>query len=151
MLVKEKPVSGPVQSLSSSQPVAVLIVDRHGGVSELIRYNIETDSTRVFEAATGIDGIRVLAENPIDLMLLDPSLPDVDIRAFLHHSRTVRPGHRPRVIFMSDDPPDRYLVRQFDVDGYVPKPFDIRDLMDRIDRVTRPGLMAMVPEGMAGN
>jgi DNA-binding response OmpR family regulator len=146
MLTREKAAG---QS-SVTRPVAVLIVDRHGGVSELIRYNIETAATQVYEAATGIDGIRLLAENTIDLLLLDPSLPDVDVRAFLHHCRTSRPGHAPSVIFMSDDPPDPYLVRQFDVAGYVPKPFDVRDLVERIDRVTRPGL-ASAALGPAAN
>jgi DNA-binding response OmpR family regulator len=35
---------------------------------------------------------------------------------------------------------NRHLVRQHDVDGYVPKPFHIRDLMDRIGQVTRPDM-----------
>lgn len=138
MLIRKKSAGPPARP--GTRPIAVLIVDRHGGVSRLIRYNIETAATRVFEAATGIDGIRVLTENRIDLLLLDPSLPDVDVRAFLHHCRTARPGHLPRIIFMSDDPPEPWLVRQFAVDGYVRKPFDIRDLMERIDRIFKPGL-----------
>ena len=118
--------------------MSILIVDRHRGVSELIRHNIETPGTRVFEAATGIDGIRLLGEHAIDLLLLDPALPDVDIRAFLHHCRNLHANRGLRVILMSDDPPDKFMMRQFSVDGCVLKPFDIRDLMERIERVFKP-------------
>lgn len=138
MATREKPVRLQFRA-GYPRRVSILIVDGHRGVSELIRRNIETSGIRVFEAATGIDGIRLLGEHTIDLLLLDPSLPDVDVQVFLNRCRHLYPGEGlPRIIFMSDEPPDRLLMRRFNIETCVPKPFDMRDLMERIERVFKP-------------
>ncbi len=113
---------------------SVLVVDDDRAISKLIKFNLEDESTRVIDVATGSDGIRVLHEAKIDLLLLDLGLPDIDGRAVLSELRETYLLRSLPVIVVSADPPDRRLMEKFSLDDYIQKPFDIRDLLLKVKK-----------------
>ncbi len=114
---------------------SVLVIDDEQAISKLIRFNLEDESTQVIDAATGYDGIRILHEANIDLLLLDLGLPDIDGRTVLSKLRATDLLRNLPVVVISADPPDRRLIEQFRLDDYIQKPFDMRDFLARVKRI----------------
>ena len=121
--------------LQTTNQRSVLVVEDDQAISKLIRNNLEDRYTRVFEAATGLECIRILGQDKVDLILLDVGLPDFSgwgILSLLRLTATMR--HIP-IILVSAEPPDRALVERLQPDDYIQKPFDIRNLLARMKKV----------------
>ena len=119
---------------------SVLVVDDDRATSRLIRRNLEDEGTQVVEAATGLDGIRIiLREARVDLILLDLRLPDFNGWAILSLLRLTESLRHIPVIVVSVEPPDTALIEKFRPDDYIQKPFDIRDLLARVRKVIGSG------------
>ncbi len=118
---------------------SVLVVDDDRATSRLIRRNLEDEGTQVVEAATGLDGIRILREARVDLIVLDIRLPDFSGWAILSLLRLTESLRHIPVIVVSVEPPDTALIEQFKPDDYIQKPFDIRDLLARVRKVIGSG------------
>ena len=118
---------------------SVLVVDDDREITSLIRHNLEDKGTQVVEAATGLDGMRILREIRVDLRLLDLRLPDFNGWAILSLLRLTESLRHIPVIVVSVEPPDTALIEQFRPDDYIQKPFDIRDLLARVRKVIGSG------------
>ncbi len=115
--------------------LSVLVVDDDRAISKLIRHNLEDKATQVVEAATGLDCIRIVHEARVDLILLDLKLPDFNGWGILSLLRLTEPLRHIPVIVVSVEPPNAALIEQFRPDGYIQKPFDIRELLLRVRKV----------------
>ncbi|QQP92246.1 response regulator transcription factor [Skermanella sp. TT6] len=91
---------------------------------------------RVSLAATGAAMERVLAAEPVDLILLDLRLPDGDGLALV---RQLRADSQLPVIILSGkvEAVDRIVGLELGADDYLTKPFDPRELLARIKAVLR--------------
>ncbi len=118
---------------------SVLVVDDDREITSLIRRNLEDKGTRVVEAATGLDCMRILREARVDLIVLDIRLPDFNGWAILSLLRLTESLRHIPVIVVSVEPPDTALIEQFRPDDYIQKPFDIRDLLARVRKVIASG------------
>ncbi|MBM2824553.1 MAG: DNA-binding response regulator [Dehalococcoidales bacterium] len=116
-------------------PRSVLVVEDDRAISRLLRSNLETKDTHVFEAATGLDCVRILQETNIDLVLLDLRLPDFNGWGILSLLRLTEPLSDMPVIIVSVEPPDRGLMEKLHPDDYIQKPFDMSNLLARVRRV----------------
>ncbi len=114
---------------------SVLIVDDDREIGRLLKHNLEDKNTKVVEATTGLDGIRVLGEGKVDLVLLDIRLPDFNGWGILGLLRLTEPLHSIPVIVVTVEPPDTDLIERFKPDDYIQKPFDVRDLLARVKKV----------------
>ncbi len=117
----------------------VLVVDDDRAVSRLIKYNLENKDIQVVEAATGLDGIQILSQMRVDLVLLDLKLPDFNGWGILSLIRLTESLNRLPVIMTSIEPPRTALIAQLQPDEYVQKPFDVRDLLVRVNRIINSG------------
>ncbi len=113
----------------------VLVVDDDRAISKVIRRNLEDEDTEVFEAATGFDCIRIVHEVRVDLILLDLKLPDFNGWGILSLLRLTEPLRHIPIIVVSVEPPNKALMEQFQLDDYIQKPFDMRDLLVRVRKV----------------
>ena len=115
--------------------LSVLVVDDDRAISKVIRRNLEDEDTEVFEAATGFDCIRIVHEVRVDLILLDLKLPDFNGWGILSLLRLTEPLRHIPIIVVSVEPPNKALMEQFQLDDYIQKPFDMRDLLVRVRKV----------------
>nr|WP_122012136.1 response regulator transcription factor [Maliibacterium massiliense] len=115
--------------------VQILIVEDEQAISELIRMNL----TRCgYSCTCALDGIRaadLLAENRYDLVLLDVMLPGVDGYELMEY---IRPMDMP-VIFITakGSVADRVHGLQLGADDYLVKPFEVVELLARVEAVLR--------------
>ena len=82
------------------------------------------------------DGTAALAAEPVDLVLLDLGLPDLDGTEVCRRLRAT--GDVPIIIVSArDDEVDRVVGLELGADDYVVKPFGLRELIARIRAVLR--------------
>ncbi len=117
----------------------VLVVDDDPGISRLLRYNLEDQDTRVIAAINGLEGIRLLTEEKIDLLILDIRLPDFSGWGILSLLRISETYHRLPVIMISVEPFETELITTYRPDAYLQKPFDVRQLLTMVEKVASVG------------
>lgn len=121
--------------LRSTKQRSILVVDDDRELSGLIRRNLEDKITQVFEATTGLEGMRMLREEKVDLILLDLSLPDFNGWGILSLLKLTEPLRQIPVIVVSVEPADTALIEKLRPEDYIQKPFDMRDLLMRVKKV----------------
>ena len=96
----------------SDQPLSILIVDDEGPARERLRDLLgdlgATQPTRIVGmAANGIEALRLIEQQPVDLMLVDIRMPGMDgIELAQHAARLPDP---PRIVFVTAF--DQYVAR----------------------------------------
>jgi two-component system KDP operon response regulator KdpE len=117
------------------EPVTVLAVDDDWMVTRLIKYNLENRDIRVIAVETGLDCLKMVCQEYVDLVLLDLGLPDFNGWGILSLLRLTQFLRNIPVIIISVRPPDQSLMRQFAPDDYIQKPFDVRDLVEKVRKL----------------
>lgn len=112
----------------------LLVVDDDPDICDLLRDRLESDGFQVETAADGESALRLLAGTPVDGLLLDIALPEMDGFDVL---RRVRPNHPalPVVMMTAVEALDRAMAAvEAGAQGYLLKPFDAARLRQIIDR-----------------
>jgi DNA-binding response OmpR family regulator len=114
----------------------VLVVDDEPAIGDLIRNYLARHGMRVSVAPDGAAMRRVMAEDPVDLVLLDLGLPGEDGLTLTRH---IRAHSNVGVIIVtgSGESVDRIVSLELGADDFVSKPFDLRELLARIRSVLR--------------
>jgi two-component system KDP operon response regulator KdpE len=120
---------------SKTAPVA-LIIDDEPQIRRLLRVTLEAHGYRVFDAATGQDGIVQAAQRQPDVVLLDLGLPDLPGVEVL---KRLREWSRVPVIILSvrDSEDDKVAALDGGADDYVTKPFNSGELLARLRTTLR--------------
>lgn len=120
---------------SAEASFTVLVCDDDWAIARLIKYNLENKDIRVIPVQSGMDCLKMLQQGGVDLVLLDVGLPDFDgwgILSLLRLSHFLRDIP---VIMISVRPPDQNLLRQFGPTDYIQKPFDVKEVVQRVRNV----------------
>jgi len=116
--------SAPHQSI-------VLIIDDEVQIRRLLRVNLEANGYRVFEAASGQDGLVQAAQCRPEAIILDLGLPDMDGVAVL---KRLREWSQAPVLVLSvrDSEDDKVLALDNGADDFINKPFSSAELLARL-------------------
>jgi two-component system OmpR family response regulator len=121
----------------------ILVVDDHREIRDLVSRALVKEGFRVSVAADGRAMRQVLADNRLDLILLDLMLPGED---GLSLCRSLRAQSNIPIIMLTakGDELDRVIGLEMGADDYLPEPFGSRELSARIRAVLRrsPGSTA---------
>ena len=111
----------------------------------------QQDITVAGEAANGMDTLKIINEKPIDVLLLDMIMPNLDGFGVLGQLQRIAPEKRPRVIAVTALGRDDFIRRAVDlgVMYYMIKPVELPVLLERVRDVMRqlpaqPGDVRMV-------
>ncbi|HLU12105.1 MAG TPA: response regulator transcription factor [Oceanobacillus sp.] len=121
----------------------IFIVDDEHTLRDVVRRYLELDGFQVVEAETGLQALDTLREHPVDLMLLDIMLPEMDgfsLTRTLRNSPEFQGRYADLPIIMltsRGDEVDRIMGFELGVDDYVVKPFSPRELVARVKAVLR--------------
>ena len=109
----------------------ILVVDDDHDILTIIKDNLELDGYEVFTATLGKDAISIFEKEPIDLIVLDLMLPDMD---GIQVCRAVRANSHVPIIMLTakDGLSDKVLGLESGADDYIVKPFDYLELAARI-------------------
>jgi DNA-binding response OmpR family regulator len=136
--------------MSGKASYRLLIIDDDVALNELLREYLERFGHRLAAATTATDGIRLLRRDRPDLLILDVMLPDADGMEVCREIR--RESDIPIVMLTArGDVPDRVLGLEFGADDYVPKPFEPRELVARIETLMRRSRQPVTTRMMSGD
>jgi two-component system KDP operon response regulator KdpE len=115
-----------------SEPnVTVVLIDDDKSIRRLVHSALQADGMAVIEAATGVQGLELVATKRPDLVIVDLSLPDVDGMDVI---RDLRDGSAVPIIVLSARSREEDIVAALDAgaDDYVTQPFGVSELIARI-------------------
>lgn len=120
---------------------AILVIDDEVQIRRLLEITLESNSFNVESAETAKDGLRIAANHPPDLVILDLGLPDEDGHSVL---KKLREWYTKPVIILSVQSSEEDIVKALDngANDYLVKPFRTGELLARI----RSALRGMVSE-----
>jgi two-component system KDP operon response regulator KdpE len=109
----------------------VLLIDDEPQMRRLLRVSLEAAHYRVFDAATGNDGLVEAASRRPDIILLDLGLPDTSGLAVL---KRLREWTKVPIIILSvrEREEDKVAALDQGADDYVTKPFGTSELLARL-------------------
>lgn len=112
----------------------ILLVDDDPKIRDIIKEYMAIGDFTLLEASDGLEALKKVEENQIDLIVLDVMMPKLDGWQTL---REIRKSHRIPVIMLSarGEEYDKLLGFEMGVDDYVVKPFSPRELLARIKAV----------------
>ena len=109
----------------------VLVVDDEPDLSWVMRFNLEVEGFRTYSAADGKAALHLIDQHQPEVMILDVMMPVMDGWSVLEElGKGDRP--RPRVVVVSarTSPEDRARAARLGVDAFIPKPFELEDLIE---------------------
>jgi two-component system response regulator RegX3 len=115
----------------------VLIVEDDDSIAEPLSKGLERQGFSVRRESTGLGAIDALAsDGHVDVILLDLGLPDIDGYEVCRRVRTT--ATTPIIVLTArGDEIDRVLGLELGADDYMVKPFGFRELVARMNAVTR--------------
>jgi two-component system, OmpR family, KDP operon response regulator KdpE len=126
----------------ASNAANVLVVDDEVPIRRFLHASLTGAGYQVREAQTGEQGVRMAAEQPPDLVILDLGLPDLDGLEVL--SRLREWLHAPIVILSArDQEVPKVAALDAGADDYLTKPFGTAELLARIRALLRRRSEAM--------
>ena len=112
----------------------ILIVEDEASQLELLAYNLGVEGYQVFKAETGEEGLLVLEEQEIDLILLDWMLPRISGLEMCRQVKQKKSTKNIPIIMLTARGEEDDKIRGLDIgaDDYLVKPYSIRELMARV-------------------
>lgn len=124
---------------ASDKKLTILVVEDHGSLCEMLSLYFMRYGYHVRTANDGVSALDLLASEEIHLVLLDLMLPRMDGFTVLRQMRERLSDKLPYVIVVSAGAStrDRTLVLELGANEYMPKPFHLMRLLERIQSVER--------------
>jgi two-component system KDP operon response regulator KdpE len=114
----------------------VVVIDDEVQFRRVLRISLEANGYKVYEAATGHQGLAEVASRHPDLVLLDLGLPDMDGMDVLVRLREW--SHAPiLVLSVRKSEGDKVAALRGGADDYVTKPFSTAELLARLQVALR--------------
>ncbi len=131
----------------SAEKPHILIVEDDFDLLDMMQAYFRVQGYEVRTASWGHDGLKISAEESLDLILLDIRLPDIDGYEVCRQLRTQRRTQDTPIIFLTEkrDRIDKLQGLELGVVDYITKPFDIQELRLRVrNTLTRAAQMTVV-------
>ena len=114
----------------------ILVVDDEKEIADLLEIYLISDGFQVLKAYSAKEGLRILEEKKIDLVLLDVMMPDMDGFQVL---QKIREKNNVPVLMLTakSDEEDKVSGLRLGADDYLTKPFGINELMARVNSLIR--------------
>ena len=124
----------------------ILIVDDEAMIRDVLRKYVEFEGNEAFEAGDGMQAVALCKENDYDLILMDVMMPKLDGFSAV---KEIKKSKDIPVIMLSarGEEYDKLFAFELGVDDYVTKPFSPKEVMARINAVTKRHAQAKEQSG----
>lgn len=115
----------------------ILVAEDEPVLGEMLVDNLQLESYHAELVRSGTDALARMEKGGIDLLLLDVMLPGCDGFTVLHRLR--QRGDTTPVLILSARSADQDRIRglELEADDYLTKPFNLRELLLRVDALLR--------------
>lgn len=109
----------------------VLVIDDDASIRRVVAYALSDEGYHVDEASDGREALELIARRHPDVILLDMQMPGLDGWAFVKLYRRRYKSCAPIIVLTAAQDAAKRSA-EVNADGYVPKPFDLDTLIERV-------------------
>ncbi len=115
---------------------SLLLIEDDERLAQMVVDYLEGAGFKVLHAATGRDGLTAVQREPVEGIILDLMLPDMD---GLDVCRAIRAQAQTPILMLTarGEAMDRIIGLELGADDYLPKPFEPRELLARLKAILR--------------
>jgi two-component system, OmpR family, alkaline phosphatase synthesis response regulator PhoP len=115
----------------------ILLVEDEENIKDVIKLNLEMEDYEVVATDNGKDALKYAKEQHFDLLVLDVMLPEIDGYQICEQVRLT--NREVPIIFLTakDAAQDRVMGLKKGADDYLTKPFNLEELLLRVDNLIR--------------
>ena len=123
--------------MSVPKQKTVLVADDQPHIAEVVRLSLERAGCRVKTASSGLETLRQALAEPIDLLIIDVTMPDMDGFETLRLLKQIPDNASVPVIILtgSGDAKVRREAEQLGVAAFLTKPFSPTELERRVQKI----------------
>jgi DNA-binding NtrC family response regulator len=121
----------------------ILIVEDEESMREALREWLAEGGYKVETAKDGEEGLRIISDHDVALVLLDLRLPGKDGISVLKEAKTIRPQLKVIIITAYPSPQTKVAAQKEGAVDYLTKPFDLNDL----EKIIRGTLLPAAANG----
>ncbi len=114
----------------------VLVIDDERDIRQVLVYVLEDEGYQVDEAPDGEAALELIERQHPDVIILDMKMPGMDGWEFVRRYRE-RYDHQAPIIVLTAAQDAARRGADVSADGYVPKPFDLDVLTERVSAIVR--------------
>jgi two-component system, OmpR family, alkaline phosphatase synthesis response regulator PhoP len=121
--------------MSDPNKKSILLVEDEENLHDALRLNLELENYLVTSAYNGTEALKAIKEEYFDLVIMDVMLPGID---GVNVTETVRvQNNRVPILMLSakNTSADRVLGLKKGADDYLAKPFNLEELLLRVDKL----------------
>lgn len=120
-----------------SRKTRILVVDDEPNIVQTLKDRLEMNEYSVETASNGDEGLRIAREKKPDMILLDVIMPIMDGHEMLEKLRQNDWGQDISVIMLTarSQAQDIARARACNIDDYIIKPFDLSELLEKIENI----------------
>ena len=113
--------------------LAVLVVEDSEDLAELAQLILTSKGHRVFKSRSGEAALEQLGREPIDVLLLDLTLPDIDPQEFMQRLKADGKGQNVSVVLVSGRADIDEWAQRFGGIPCLRKPYDFNSLIETVE------------------
>jgi two-component system alkaline phosphatase synthesis response regulator PhoP len=126
----------------------ILVVEDEENLHEALKLNLEIEGYEVVSAFTGNEALQKISNEYFDLIIMDIMLPEVD---GISITETIRVNNNEVPVLMlsaKNSSADRVLGLKKGADDYLTKPFNLEELLLRVDKLIDKSKKMQVKESI---
>src|SRR6187549_478047 len=117
-----------------SQP-SILLVEDEENLHEALRLNLELEGYQVTSAYDGVAAMKAVQNEYFDLIILDVMIPEIDGFNVTQNIRLTNTEVPILILSAKDSSADRVLGLKKGADDYLTKPFNLEELLLRVQKL----------------
>lgn len=125
----------------------ILLVEDDKRISDFLKKGLQESGFMVTLAETGVAARALITENNWDIILMDIMLPDLDGVELTRLTRFKKKNTPIIMLSALGDPDDKVNALDSGADDYLVKPFHFKELLSRINALTRRAKANYTPSG----
>jgi two-component system, OmpR family, alkaline phosphatase synthesis response regulator PhoP len=119
----------------TNQKFSILLVEDEENMHETLRFNLEMEGYSVSSAYDGIQALKAVQDEYFDLIIMDIMLPEIDGISVTQNIRLTNNEVPILILSAKNNSADRVLGLKKGADDYLTKPFDLEELLLRVQKL----------------
>lgn len=116
---------------------SILLVEDEENLQEALKLNLELEGYEVSSSYDGADALKTFRQEHFDLIILDVMLPEMDGITVCETIRLQNPDVPILILSARNSSADRVLGLKKGADDYLTKPFNLEELLLRVNKLIR--------------
>ncbi|HNP23050.1 MAG TPA: response regulator transcription factor [Panacibacter sp.] len=123
--------------MANEQKASILLVEDEEHLHEALKLNLELEGYEVSSAFTGTDALKLVQLEYFDLIIMDIMLPGIDGITVTENIRVQQNDVPILILSAKNSGSDRVLGLKKGADDYLTKPFNLEELLLRVQKLIR--------------